>query len=70
MNLRDFHQEKQVSDFQAKCRLKALFPEKESQDRRQADRIKLSCYFPDIERKQDRLTINSFDIIDLSLRCS
>eukprot|EP00090_Calanus_glacialis_P035568 TRINITY_DN6069_c0_g1_i2.p1 TRINITY_DN6069_c0_g1~~TRINITY_DN6069_c0_g1_i2.p1 ORF type:complete len:132 (+),score=22.50 TRINITY_DN6069_c0_g1_i2:36-431(+) len=47
-------QDKEISKFQAKCRLQCYFPEKESQSRRQVDRIKLSCYFPAIEQEQNR----------------
>jgi len=47
-------QDKEISKFQAKCRLQCYFPEKESQSRRQVDRIKLSCYFPNIEQEQNR----------------
>lgn len=46
--------DKEISKFQAKCRLQCYFPEKESQSRRQVDRIKLSCYFPNIEQEQNR----------------
>jgi len=47
-------QDKEISKFKAKCRLQCYFPEKESQSKRQVDRIKLSCYFPDIEQEQNR----------------
>ena len=43
-----------MTDFQAKCRLQALFPERESQVKRQADKRKLSLYFPDLQQQQER----------------
>ena len=48
------NQDKQVTKFHEKCRLQAFFPEKESQSRRQVDRIKIGCYFPEIQQEQDR----------------
>ena len=44
----------EVIEFHEKCRLHAFFPETESQSQRQVDRIKIGCYFPEIQQQQDR----------------
>jgi len=46
--------QKQQKAFHRKCQLQCLFPERDSQVKRQSDRLKVSCYFPDIEQRHHR----------------
>merc|ERR1711874_674052 len=57
-------EERRLAEFRTRCRLQAYFPEAESQGRRQAERNKLVCYFPDLQASQNRRNFRKKNLLN------